>query len=128
MVVGVGVDWVTIDRLECELQRADGDPSLGLFSPAELASAGSGRLRSRRLAALFAAKEAVVKALALDGSLGLPFRLIEISGCDAGPRTVQLHGALAELARRRGVARLTVDLSSTRRTAAAVATCEADLS
>ncbi|MGN6250561.1 MAG: holo-ACP synthase [Marmoricola sp.] len=63
MIVGVGVDVADIGRLEASLART---PALRskLFTPAEAA------LPVPSLAARFAAKEAVAKALGAPGGLG----------------------------------------------------------
>jgi len=85
--MGVGIDLLEIARLERALQRR---PRLAqrLFTPGELAYA-HGRARPiQHLAARFAAKEAVAKALRLDA---WSWQDVEVL---AGPELV-LHGALA---------------------------------
>lgn len=61
-VIGVGIDVVAIDRFAASLRRT---PSLRarLFGPAELVSASGAERGPASLAARFAAKEAVAKAL-----------------------------------------------------------------
>ena len=61
MAIGLGIDLIEIDRVERALERR---PRLAerLFTPAELVRAQSGQT-GRHLAARFAAKEAVIKAL-----------------------------------------------------------------
>ena len=73
MALAVGIDLIEIDRVERALERR---PRLAerLFTPAELAYA-QGRARpGRHLAARFAAKEAVIKAL----GQGVPPNEIEV--------------------------------------------------
>jgi holo-[acyl-carrier protein] synthase len=112
-VTGVGIDLLEIDRLERALQR---HPRLAerLFSEAEREYAAARARPATHLAARFAAKEAVVKALGLTGGFGP--RDIEIVAGE--PPTVRLYGAAAEAAAGR-----TVDISLThsRDNAAAVA-------
>ncbi len=111
----VGIDLIEIGRVERALER---HPRLAdrLFSEGELAySRGKGR-PGRHLAARFAAKEAVAKALEIDGSFGLGS--IEIEGSE--PPRVRLHGAAAARAHERGV-ELAISLTHSRETAAAVA-------
>lgn len=62
LVVGTGIDIVEIDRLRKALERR---PRLSerLFTPAEMMSCSSSRMKFARLAGRFAAKEAIAKAL-----------------------------------------------------------------
>jgi holo-[acyl-carrier protein] synthase len=112
-VPGVGIDLLEIDRLERALERR---PRLAerLFTDAEREYAAARSRPGRHLAARFAAKEAVVKALGLRGGFGL--REIEIVAGE--PPAVRLSGRAAE-----GAAGRQVDISLThsRSDAAAVA-------
>jgi holo-[acyl-carrier protein] synthase len=110
---GVGIDLLEIDRLERALQRR---PRLAerVFTEAEREyAAGKGR-PGRHLAARFAAKEAVVKALGLREGFG--FRDIEVIAGE--PPTVRLSGRAAEAAAGREV---DISLTHSRENAAAVA-------
>lgn len=109
---GVGIDLLEIDRLERALER---HPRLAerLFTAAEREYAAARARPGRHLAARFAAKEAVVKALGLGG-----FGLREIEVVAGEPPTVRLHGAAAEAAAGREV---DISLTHSRDSAAAVA-------
>jgi holo-[acyl-carrier protein] synthase len=113
MATGVGIDLLEIERMERALER---HPRLAqrLFTDAELDYAGAKARPGRHLAARFAAKEAVVKALGLTGGFGL--REIEVVAGE--PPTVKLSGKAAQAAKG-----LQVDISLThsRDNAAAVA-------
>jgi holo-[acyl-carrier protein] synthase len=106
----VGIDLIEIERLERALARR---PRLAerLFTEAELEYASTRARPAMHLAARFAAKEAVAKALQLDG---WSFRDIEVVGSGGVP-TIVLHGDLA------GRGDVQVSLTHTRTTAAAVA-------
>lgn len=125
-VVGVGVDVVEIARLRAALERT---PSLltRLFTDRERAAcAGSGgRLRIPSLAARFAAKEAVAKALGT-GVRGFSFLDIEVVSEESGRPTVVLHARAAELAARLGVGRIHLSLSTSVDLAVANAVTESD--
>lgn len=110
---GVGIDLLEIDRLERALERR---PRLAerLFTDAEREYAAARARPGRHLAARFAAKEAVVKALGLPGGFGL--REIEIVAGE--PPTVRLSGRAAEAAAGRQV---DISLTHSRSDAAAVA-------
>ncbi len=111
----VGIDLLEIDRLERALERR---PRLAtrLFTERELAYAASRARPGQHLAARFAAKEAVAKALQLDG---WNFCEVEVVG-DGGPPAIELHGHVAACAREQGV-EVSISLTHTDRDAAAVA-------
>lgn len=112
-MAGVGIDLLEIDRLERALQRR---PRLAerLFTAAEREYAAARARPGRHLAARFAAKEAVVKALGMSGGFG--FREIEVVAGE--PPTVRLSGRAAEAA---GGRRIDISLTHSRDNAAAVA-------
>jgi holo-[acyl-carrier protein] synthase len=112
-MAGVGIDLLEIDRLERALVR---HPRLAerVFSDGERAYAASRARPGRHLAARFAAKEAVVKALGMRGGFGL--RDIEVVAGE--PPTVRLSGRAAEAATGRQV---DISLTHSRDNAAAVA-------
>lgn len=95
----IGLDIADSERLAERLQRR---PALAqeLFTASELAYCRSQFNSLESLAGRFAAKEAVVKALELDGWDPLDIEVLE--GAPA-PR-VRLHGAAAQAARERRVA------------------------
>lgn len=110
-VVGLGVDAVEVGRFRRALQRRPGLVER-IFSEGERAYADRFREPAPRLAARFAAKEAVMKALGVGlGSLRL--REVEVVRSEDGRPHLVLHGAAAELARRRGVARWHLSLTHT---------------
>jgi holo-[acyl-carrier protein] synthase len=113
MATGVGIDLLEIDRLERALER---HPRLAerVFSAAEREYAAARARPARHLAARFAAKEAVVKALGLSGGFGL--REVEVVAGE--PPTVRLSGRASEAA---VGADVEVSLTHSRDYAAAVA-------
>ncbi len=111
MTVGVGIDLIEIERIERALERRPGLAER-LFTEAELSYSRARARPGRHLAARFAAKEAVIKAL----GQGLPMRQIEIVSGE--PPALQLHGRAAEAA---GEAEIAISLTHSRESAAAVA-------
>ena len=114
-IAGVGVDLTEVERLRGLLERRPAAAER-LFTPAELAYCRGFSDPVPRLAARFAAKEAVGKAL---GTGVIVFLEIEVEG--GGRPRVRLHGATAAAARRLGIQRVEVSLSHTAAQAAAVA-------
>jgi holo-[acyl-carrier protein] synthase len=113
MAAGVGIDLLEIDRLERALER---HPRLAerVFTAAERDYAAARARPARHLAARFAAKEAVVKALGRPGGFGLN----EVEVVAGAPPTVRLSGLAAELAQG---AEVSISLTHSRDFAAAVA-------
>ncbi len=123
-VIGLGVDAVEIARMRTALTRT---PTLlhRLFTEREQASCVTrcGDMRYGGLAARFAAKEAVAKALGT-GISGFSFRDIEVLSDAAGRPTVALHGGAAQVASAAGIDRVHVSLSTSHDLAVANAVAE----
>ena len=115
-VVGVGVDVVAVDRFAAALRRT---PALGprLFTPAELDR------RVEGLAARFAAKEAVAKALG--APRGLAWHDVEVLTEDTGRPRLDVRGTVAEAAAGLGVTAWHVTLSHDGGVAVAMVVAEA---
>ncbi|WP_433374472.1 holo-ACP synthase [Actinoplanes sp. CA-142083] len=108
MIVAVGIDVVLVDRFARALERT---PLLGtrLFTEGERLS-GSGNPRSAEsLAARFAAKEAVAKALGAPA--GLLWHDCEIVADPDGRPWLTVSGTVAAAAAERGIARWHLSLS-----------------
>jgi holo-[acyl-carrier protein] synthase len=118
-MVGIGIDAVEIDRFRAVLARR---PRLAgrLFTDGERAYGARAHDPAPRLAARFAAKEAVMKALGV-GLGAFAFRDVEVVRAPSGAPSLVLTGAAAALAERRGVAGWRVSLTHTDRMAEAVA-------
>ncbi|WEG08125.1 holo-ACP synthase [Microbacterium horticulturae] len=102
MIAGIGVDLVDIPRFERTIART---PRLltRLFAPSERP------LASRSLAARYAAKEALIKALG--GSDGVHWTEIEIVPDAAGKPWFELRGTTAEVVAARGIQTLHLSMS-----------------
>jgi holo-[acyl-carrier protein] synthase len=112
----IGLDLLEIARLERALERR---PRLAerLFTDAERAYAAGRARPGQHLAARFCAKEAVAKALELEG---LNFRDIEVVSQPSGAPRIRLTGSAAARAAELGV-EVAVSLSHTQTSAGAVA-------
>jgi holo-[acyl-carrier protein] synthase len=123
-VVGIGTDAIEIDRLRAAVART---PSLlpRLFTERERAACMSrcGDVKFGGLAARFAGKEAVAKALGT-GIRGFSFRDIEVGNDELGKPSVTLHGGAAERARGLGATTLHLSLSTSTTIAMASAVAE----
>lgn len=118
MTHGVGMDLIEIARIERALDRR---PRLAdrLFTADELRYAESKARPGRHLAVRFAAKEAVVKALALGA--GTSLREIEVIAGE--PPVLRAHGAVREQLEARGLT-VSISLTHSREMAGAVAVAD----
>ena len=125
-VLALGMDVVFIPRIEESLHSFGERFEERLFTPGESAYARSAPAqRAERLAARFAAKEAVIKALCL-GESGVDWRDIEIVRKDDGSCEVALHDKAAAALAARGADRLLICLSHDGDYAAAVVAALSD--
>ncbi len=115
----VGVDLAEVPRLA----RLAAQPAglSGVLTERELDYCHSQRHPAEHLAARFAAKEAVLKALGTGLSEGIRWTDVEILKARGGRPLVALHGSAETLADRRRLRRIDVSLSHTAQLAVAVA-------
>src|SRR3954465_7562231 len=116
MIIGLGIDVVELVRFEASLTRT---PALRdkLFTPAE------STLPMQSLAARFAAKEALAKALGAPG--GLAWHDAEVVRDERGRPSLVVRGSVAAAASDAGVATWHVSLSHDGGNAVAVVIAEA---
>lgn len=117
MIVGVGIDVVDIARLG---ERLDRTPALRdrVFTLSER------DLPLHSLAARFAAKEAVGKALCTPGDL--PWQGVEVTNGEHGEPLLVVSGAVAARAQQMGVMRMHISLSHDGGIATAFVVAETD--
>jgi holo-[acyl-carrier protein] synthase len=116
-VVGLGVDVVSVARMQTALARTPGLPAR-VFSVRERRAAEAHHDTATRLACSFAVKEAVVKSLGI-GISGVTLRDIELLDGDDGPDLV-VGGPAASVADSRGVVGWTHRIDVTDRRVVAV--------
>jgi holo-[acyl-carrier protein] synthase len=117
-VIGVGIDVVDVARFRRTLTRTPGLADR-LFTAEERAYASRQRDPTERLAARFAAKEAVMKALGV-GLGAFAFNEVAVDRASSGAPSLLLRGSAGALAAERGVREWKVSLSHTAVVAEAV--------
>lgn len=120
---GIGTDLCDISRIQKAMEKARFVERV--FTPAErafLESRGKGRVQSA--AAMFAAKEAVVKALGTGFSGGIMPEMVEILHDDLGAPRVRLLDRAAQRMKAMGAQEIALSLSHERGLAMAVAVIE----
>ena len=115
-LIGHGIDLVEVPDFALLLVPPASQFIDRHFTHTELAAAGEGVERTQRLAARFAVKEAVMKALGVGWGAGIAFTDVEVVATARGAPGVILHRELAELARSRGISSWMVSVSHGRNT------------
>ncbi|MCP3755364.1 holo-ACP synthase [Streptomyces sp. TBY4] len=121
MIIGVGIDVAEIERFGAALERT---PNLAqrLFVDAELTLPGGGRRGTASLAARFAAKEALAKALGAPA--GLLWTDAEVYVEASGQPRLRVSGTVEARAKELGVKSWHISLSHDAGIASAVVIAE----
>jgi len=123
VIRGVGLDIVELERIERLLERHGATFTRRFCLPGE-EQPRSGEARVQHLGGLFAAKEAVLKALGTGWGQGLGLLQVEVVRAASGAPGVRLHAAAAARAAALGVERVHLSITHERHHAAAVAVLE----
>jgi holo-[acyl-carrier protein] synthase len=108
-----GIDIVEVPRI-AKMLGEHGERFLDrCFTAAEREYCLAGKRRDEHLAARFAAKEAVLKALGTGWKNGIAWTDVEVVRDQSGAPSVRLHGAAAAAARERGIGAWSLSLSHT---------------
>ena len=108
----VGVDLVRVADVAASLARFGDRYAARVYTPDECAYCRADSSQSaQRFAARFAAKEATLKVLRPAADDGVAWQSIEVRQLTEGACEVHLHGEALSLARRVGVAELSVSMS-----------------
>jgi holo-[acyl-carrier protein] synthase len=118
-VLGIGVDLVECDRFQLALERR---AKIGerLFSDAEREYAYRHKAPVPHLAARFAVKEAVMKAMGV-GLWKFAMRDVEVTRLRSGQPEILLHNRAAEMAVERKIGRWMLTITHTDSMAMAIA-------
>ncbi|MQA90319.1 MAG: holo-ACP synthase [Gemmatimonas sp.] len=124
MIIGIGIDFVEVERIARLLLRYPDRASVRLFTDRELSHCRSTHSPAESYAARFAAKEAVFKALGTGWSCGVTWHDAEVIAESSGAPCLLLHGEAGRLAGSRGVRRAHLSLTHTRTLAGAYVVLE----
>jgi holo-[acyl-carrier protein] synthase len=115
MIIGTGVDMIETKRIARMIRRKSFPARIYTPSEAEACRRdGLGPKRTvLRLAGLFAAKEAVMKALGTGWTRGVAFSEIALSHTTAGQPQVTLSGKTKAIAQSMGVEKVFISISHT---------------
>ncbi|RMG91857.1 MAG: holo-[acyl-carrier-protein] synthase [Zetaproteobacteria bacterium] len=110
-IVGIGVDRIRIDRVAGTWDRFGERFVSRVYTPREVSQAMVRGNPARRLAMLFAAKEAVAKALGTGFRQQVAPRDIETLHAPSGKPEVRLHHGAAKVAKDLHIRQIHVSLS-----------------
>jgi holo-[acyl-carrier protein] synthase len=119
-VLGVGTEIVECLRVGRMVERHGEEFLARVFTPGEVRHCQSRRRAMEKFAALWAAKQAVLKALGLGGLRGVSWPEIEVHEEPAGA-SVTLRGQVQEMAGRAGARSVALSMSHCRAYATATA-------
>ena len=123
MVSGVGIDSVQVERLKRAIGRWGRDFLERLFTEGELSYCMSHADPYPSLAARFAAKEALIKALEVKGAW--KWRDMEVERAESGKPSIHLKGEAAAYAASLGKLDIHISLTHDRDRATAVVIAQA---
>lgn len=122
-ILGIGIDIVELARI-ARLQEKHGELFARRFCLQGERLEREGEALVQHLGGLFAAKEAVLKALGTGWGQGLGLLQVEVTRLPGGAPAVRLHGAAESLARKLGAASIHLSITHERHYVAAVAILE----
>ncbi|MBU1247678.1 MAG: holo-ACP synthase [Proteobacteria bacterium] len=126
MIRGLGIDLAEIARIRQSFERFGDRFARKVLTDKELAVMRTRRDPVPYLTALWAGKEAAVKALGTGFTGGVHLKTIEIIHLPSGKPEIAFLGAALEVARALGVSSAYVSLTHERGMAAAVVVVEGD--
>jgi holo-[acyl-carrier protein] synthase len=124
-ILGIGLDIVELERIG-RLYERHGARFVARFCASGEAQPRHGTALIEHLGGLFAAKEAVLKALGTGWAQGLGFRQVEVVRNSSGAPAIRLHGAASQRAERLGVLHSHLTITHERAYAAAFAVLEGE--
>lgn len=111
MILGIGTDIVTVERMAENLERLGERFARRLLTESELAEFETKHNGASYLAKRFAAKEAAVKALGTGFAEGITWKHVCVRNDDKGAPFIELTGPAQERALAMGVQRVHLSLS-----------------
>ncbi len=96
MIIGIGIDIVSIERLQTALKRTH-TMEQKVFTPEEIRFCTSRKNKYQHFGGRFAAKEAALKALGTGWSEGISWQDVEITNGDRGEPILTFHAQAQEV-------------------------------
>lgn len=122
-ILGIGTDLVELERLEQAYEQHGQRLLDRICRPGELKER-QGKPLMQHFGGLFAAKEAVLKALGTGWGQGLGFHQVEVVEGEGGAPSIRLHDVAAAHADSLGVQRIHISITHEHHYAIAMAVAE----
>lgn len=126
MIYGIGVDLVSISRMDGVIRRWGDRFVHRVFTAAETEACYKRAFPASAFALRFAAKEAFSKALGLGMRKGIRWREIETFNYPSGKPSLRIHGRSSEICREIGVTGIHLSLSDEGKYGVAMVVMETD--
>ena len=110
MIIGCGIDLVSIKRIENIVKRWGVNFTSRIFTPLEQGYCEEKGNKYQSYAGKFAAKEAFLKALGL-GLRGVNWKEIEVNNNELGQPIINMYGKLKNIASEKGVSKYFLTIS-----------------
>jgi holo-[acyl-carrier protein] synthase len=124
MILGTGVDIVSVGRVRDILQRQKTRFVERVFTPGEQGYCNTHRDPAPHYAVRFAAKEALLKALGTGWSSGIRWIDVEVQREEGKAPVIRIHGQAARIAERMQVRAIHASLSHSEENAVATVVLE----
>ncbi len=111
MIKGIGTDLVSVQRIECALERHGVRFAERILGPDEIKEYLAHPRPSNFLAKRFATKEATVKALGTGFTKGISWKDVQLEHLPSGQPQVVLSNAALELYQSKGCQQILLSLS-----------------
>ena len=112
MIVGYGIDIMSTERIQRAIERFNSSFLIRIYTDYERAFAKRRNKGAYQFyTALWAAKEATMKALGTGARKGVRFKDIEIHHERSGKPFIQLYGVASEIAQKLGANNIVVSMS-----------------
>jgi holo-[acyl-carrier protein] synthase len=126
MVIGVGIDIVSTERIKHSLERYGDRFTSRIYTSAEIEYCSSRKYPHLHYAARFSAKEALVKALGTGFRYGIKHTEIETILNEIGKPDILLYDTASAISRQKGISRLSLSLSHNDEQAIAIVIAESN--
>ena len=113
MIVGIGIDIIEVDRMQRSVQRFGESFLNRIFTERELKYCNKKSNRYQLFAVIFAAKEALLKAIGTGLRDGISWQEIEIINDKFGKPVIYSRGKCGRIIRKLCVSRILISLSYT---------------
>lgn len=119
MIVGIGVDIVEVPRIKDACIRWQDSFLRKIFTEGEIAYSKARKFSYQHLAARFAAKEAVLKAIGDSSIHRIEWREVEVLNDEFGKPVIRLSGEAERIKEKKGICEIIITMSHTSKLAVA---------